>query len=68
CRNAIKRGGQRGEHLRANIDRASVHKFRQFRYIRFLNKRARKRLNTKLFKVQPYPKPQTVKTGLKEIG
>ncbi|EEY8740547.1 protein mom, partial [Escherichia coli] len=27
-----------------------------------------KRLNTKLFKVQPYPKPQTVKTGLKEIG
>ncbi|EOO7047154.1 TPA: hypothetical protein ACV7TC_000440, partial [Escherichia coli] len=23
-------------------------------------------LNTKLFKVQPYPKPQTVKTGLKE--
>ncbi|EEZ2166658.1 TPA: DNA modification methyltransferase, partial [Escherichia coli] len=21
---------------------------------------------TKLFKVQPYPKPQTVKTGLKE--
>ncbi|EOO0553005.1 DNA modification methyltransferase, partial [Escherichia coli] len=24
--------------------------------------------NTKLFKVQPYPKPQTVKTGLKEIG
>jgi hypothetical protein len=66
CRSAIKRGGQRGEHLRANIDRASVHKFRQFRYIRFLNKRARKRLNTKLFKVQPYPKPQTVKTGLKE--
>ncbi|MBU5660450.1 protein mom, partial [Escherichia sp. S2_ASV_4] len=51
-----------------NIDRASVHKFRQFRYIRFLDKRARKRLNTKLFKVQPYPKPQTVKTGLKESG
>ncbi|ENA3780110.1 DNA modification methyltransferase, partial [Escherichia coli] len=22
--------------------------------------------NTKLFKVQPYPKPQTVKAGLKE--
>ncbi|HDJ1101385.1 TPA: hypothetical protein PPJ88_004503, partial [Escherichia coli] len=66
CRNAIKRGGQRGEHLRANIDRANVHKFRQFRYIRFLNKRAKKRLNTKQFKVQPYPKPQTVKTGLKE--
>ncbi|EGH0644546.1 protein mom, partial [Salmonella enterica subsp. enterica serovar Montevideo] len=28
----------------------------QYRYIRFLNKRARKRLNTKLFRVQPYPK------------
>ncbi|ENN6864589.1 protein mom, partial [Shigella flexneri] len=26
------------------------------RYIRFLNKRARKRLNTKLFRIQPYPK------------
>ncbi|KDV60080.1 hypothetical protein BU64_30270 [Escherichia coli O128:H2 str. 2011C-3317] len=51
----FKRGGQRGEHLRANIDRASVHKFRQFRYIRFSEQEARKRLNTKLFKVQPYP-------------
>ncbi|EKP6427158.1 protein mom, partial [Escherichia coli] len=27
-----------------------------YRYIRFLNKRARKRLNTKLFRIQPYPK------------
>ncbi|MFV2194201.1 protein mom, partial [Escherichia coli] len=26
------------------------------RYIRFLNKRAKKRLNTKLFRIQPYPK------------
>ncbi|EJG8130418.1 protein mom, partial [Escherichia coli] len=54
--NAIKRGGQRGVYLRANKERAVVHKFNQYRYIRFLNKRARKRLNTKLFKVQPYPK------------
>lgn len=54
--NAIKRGGKRGEHLRANMDKVTVHRFQQFRYIRFLNKRARKRLNTKLFKAQPYPK------------
>ena len=54
--NAIKRGGQRGVYLRANKERAVVHKFNQYRYIRFLNKRARKRLNTKLFRVQPYPK------------
>ncbi len=54
--NAIKRGGTRGEYLRENKERATTHRFRQFRYIRFLNKRARKRLNTKLFNIQPYPK------------
>lgn len=54
--NAIKRGGQRGVYLRANKERAVVHKFNQYRYIRFLNKRAKKRLNTKLFRIQPYPK------------
>ncbi|EHN3638069.1 protein mom, partial [Escherichia coli] len=54
--NAIKRGGQRGEYLRANKERAVVHKFNQYRYIRFLNKRAKKRLNNKLFRIQPYPK------------
>lgn len=53
---AGKRGGQRGVYLRANKERAVVHKFNQYRYIRFLNKRAKKRLNTKLFRVQPYPK------------
>ncbi|MDR0806332.1 MAG: protein mom [Enterobacteriaceae bacterium] len=57
AKTAINRSGERGRYLRANIDRATVHKFKQFRYIRFLNKRAKKRLNTKLFKVQPYPKP-----------
>ncbi|EAQ6051910.1 protein mom [Salmonella enterica] len=56
--NAIKRGGKRGEFLRANKERAVVHKFRQFRYIRFLNKRARKRLNSKFFRIQPYPKSE----------
>ncbi|EJT4834848.1 protein mom, partial [Escherichia coli] len=54
--NAINRGGKRGEYLRANKERAVAHKFNQYRYIRFLNKRARKRLNTKLFRIQPYPK------------
>ncbi|MBN4172749.1 protein mom, partial [Shigella dysenteriae] len=54
--NAINRGGKRGEYLRANKERAVAHKFNQYRYIRFLNKRAKKRLNTKLFRIQPYPK------------
>ena len=54
---AIKRGGQRGIFLRANLHRATIHKFKQYRYIKFLKSPARKRLNTKLFKVQPYPKP-----------
>lgn len=57
--NAVRKGGGRGAHLRANRERAVVHKFMQYRYIRFLDKRARKRLNSKFFKVQPYPKPPT---------
>jgi len=52
------KGGARGRHLRANLHRAKVHKLQQFRYIRFLNKKARKRLNTKLFTPKPYPKPK----------
>ncbi|WP_411158029.1 protein mom [Salmonella enterica] len=56
CKTAKIRGGKRGEHLRANIERATVHRFKQFRYIRFLDKRARKQLNSKLFRVQSYPK------------
>ncbi|WP_211224858.1 hypothetical protein [Neptunomonas japonica] len=52
------KGGVRGRHLKANFHRATAHKFQQFRYIRFLNKRARKRLNTKLFSSKPYPKPK----------
>ncbi|MGL4722894.1 MAG: protein mom [Scandinavium sp.] len=54
--NAIKRGGKRGQHLRENRERAVTHKFEQYRYIRFINKKAKKRLNAKFFKVQPYPK------------
>ncbi|HCJ0148102.1 TPA: protein mom [Salmonella enterica subsp. enterica serovar Infantis] len=57
CRTAVKRGGKRGEHLRANLNRATIHRFKQYRYIRFLDKRARACLNSKLFKVQPNPKP-----------
>ena len=32
------RRGARGRYLRENMDRATVHRFQQFRYIRFLNK------------------------------
>lgn len=52
-----RKAGARGAHLQANAERVKAHKFNQFRYIRFLNKRARKRLNTKLFSPKPYPKP-----------
>ncbi|HDY4931391.1 TPA: protein mom [Yersinia enterocolitica] len=52
------KAGVRGLHLQANIHRATAHSFTQFRYIKFLNKRARKRLNTKLFRSLPYPKPR----------
>ncbi len=37
-----------------NIARETIHCFWQFRYIYFLEKRVKKRLNTKLLKVQPY--------------
>jgi len=37
--NTIKRGGKRGEYLRASRERAVVHKFNQYRYIRFLNRK-----------------------------
>lgn len=57
CMNAIKRGGKRGEVLRANRSRAIRHEFRQYRYIIFLDKHARLQLNAKRFKIQPPPKP-----------
>lgn len=57
CMDAVKRGGRRGEYLRANAGRAVTHEFQQYRYIYFLDRRARVRLNEELFKVQPFPKP-----------
>lgn len=53
---AHKKGGGRGRYLRENIARAEKHRFRQFRYIRFLDPRARRRLLKPL--VTPYPKPE----------
>lgn len=53
-RTAHKKMGQRGERLRAGMDRAKVHRLRQFRYVRFLHQGARKHLR---LRVLPYPKP-----------
>lgn len=52
-----RKGGKRGEYLQANRERATKHKFKQFRYIKFLHKRERKNLNKEIFQVLPYPKP-----------
>ncbi len=49
-------GGQRGAHLRANIHRATRHRIPQYRYIRFLARRARRNLR---MPTQPYPKHPT---------
>jgi hypothetical protein len=51
---AHMKSGQRGVYLRANIARAEKLIFRQFRYIFFIKRGWRKRLN---MTVQPYPKP-----------
>jgi hypothetical protein len=51
---AVKRGGQRGAHLRANRHRATAHRIPQYRYIYFLKKSARRDLR---LRPQPYPKP-----------
>lgn len=52
---AHKKGGQRGAFLRENLHRAKRSVFRQFRYVYFLDRRARSRLR---LSVQPYPKPE----------
>ncbi|ODS22889.1 protein mom [Candidatus Endobugula sertula] len=57
-----KNGGVRSRHLQANIHRATTHTFNQYRYIKFFNKRAKRRLNTKLFTIQHYPKPNAYST------
>lgn len=54
--NCTKRGGA-STLLRANRQRAVRRTFRQYRYIYFLDKRAKGQLNEKRFKVMDYPKP-----------
>ena len=49
------KSGKRGAYLRANLDRAKLHKLRQFRYIRFLKTDWIKRLRMPIL---PYPKRQ----------
>lgn len=51
------RGGRRGDYLRANKSKAKRVLLNQYRYIRFMDKRAKANLNTKLFSIQPPPKP-----------
>lgn len=58
CMNTVTRGGKRSEVLHANRHRAIAHQFKQYRYIRFLDKRARALLNSKKFRVQALPKPE----------
>lgn len=49
------KSGKRGAYLRANLDRAKLHKLRQFRYVRFLKTDWIKRLRMPIL---PYPKRQ----------
>lgn len=51
---AHKKSGNRGEYLRANLDRAEKRTLRQFRYVYFLKRNWMKRLKLKM---QQYPKP-----------
>lgn len=51
---AVTRGGRRGALLRANADRAVVHRWRQFRYVKVLYRPWQSKL---LKPVLPYPKP-----------
>ncbi|BEL89333.1 Uncharacterised protein [Serratia marcescens] len=53
-----RKASVRGNFLQDNAHRATAYMFNQFRHIRFFNKRARRRLNTKLFSPKPYPKPE----------
>ncbi|WP_221931100.1 hypothetical protein [Telmatospirillum sp. J64-1] len=51
---AHKKGGQRGEHLRQNLHRATKRRLRQFRYIFFLKPAYKRDLR---MRPRPYPKP-----------
>lgn len=53
---AHKKGGQRGDHLRQNLARATERRLRQFRYIFFLKPAFKRDLR---MRPQPYPKPPT---------
>lgn len=55
---AHKKGGGCGHFLRENLHRAERRRFRQFRYIRFLDRSARKRLLKPI--VAAYPKPEAL--------
>lgn len=52
---AVKRGGIRGQYLRANRHRAEAVRLRQLRYIYFLRRSARRDLR---LPVKPYTKPE----------
>lgn len=54
------KGGKRGEYLRANIHRATSRELRQFRYVFFLHKGARRHLR---LAIKPYPKPSEFAVG-----
>ena len=49
------KSGQRGEYLRDNLHRATLHKLRQFRYVRFLKTDWQRRLR---LPIEQYPKPE----------
>ncbi|WP_416463163.1 hypothetical protein [Sphingomonas sp. VDB2] len=53
--NSKSANGPRASHIRANIDRATRHKLRQFRYLRFLKPRFAKGCR---YPALPFPKPE----------
>jgi hypothetical protein len=53
-RNEIAGRGPQGDFLRQNIERATPHNLRQFRYVKFLRPKYRRDLALKTY---PYPKP-----------
>jgi hypothetical protein len=55
--NAKSAKGPRAAHLRANIDRATRHQLRQFRYLRFLQTRFARGCR---YPPKPFPKPNYV--------
>ncbi|SDH73958.1 hypothetical protein [Roseospirillum parvum] len=58
---AHKKGGRRGAHLRANLDRAQPRRLRQYRYIYFVKKSARRDLK---MLPKPYPKASEGPSGM----